>query len=39
MEDLEAGGWREIGAGHMKRQSGGKGEVDKGTRCEGQDIP
>lgn len=38
-EDLEAGEWREIGAGHMKRQSGEKGEADKGTQCEGQVIP
>lgn len=38
-EELEAGEWKEIGAGQMKRQSGGKGEADKGTQCEGQVIP
>lgn len=38
-EELEAGEWKEIGAGQMKRQSGGKGEADKRTQCEGQVIP
>lgn len=37
-EELEAGEWKEIGAGQMKRQSGGKGEADKGTQCEGHVI-
>lgn len=38
-EELEAGEWKDIGAGQTKRQLGGKGEVDKGTQCEGQVIP
>lgn len=38
-EELEAGKWKEIGAGQTKRQSGGKGEADKGTQCEGHVIP